>query len=231
LALQYFGRFRSEADKYQRRPWVVGQFELWQSRVAAPSKGQLLMERAGLDSTIEKDHINDCGEASRKGTKMSRLKCLAAACALFLSFGAASASTVTFDVSGTGILAGSTWSVDTATAVVQNANIEFSGYNFNTDDSSFFQRFYVIDSTNTYGFYLPDFFRTSFIGFAGGTFTDGTIGHGLDASIIDASSLTVTFTAETSATPLPAALPLFATGLGALGLLGWRRKRKAQAAA
>jgi hypothetical protein len=28
-------------------------------------------------------------------------------------------------------------------------------------------------------------------------------------------------------TPLPATLPLFATGLGALGLLGWRRKRKA----
>ena len=27
-------------------------------------------------------------------------------------------------------------------------------------------------------------------------------------------------------TPLPAALPLFATGLGGLGLLGWRRKRK-----
>jgi hypothetical protein len=31
-------------------------------------------------------------------------------------------------------------------------------------------------------------------------------------------------------TPLPAALPLFATGLGALGLLGWRRKRKNAAA-
>jgi hypothetical protein len=27
-------------------------------------------------------------------------------------------------------------------------------------------------------------------------------------------------------TPLPAALPLFATGLGGLGLLGWRRRRK-----
>ena len=33
------------------------------------------------------------------------------------------------------------------------------------------------------------------------------------------------------ATPLPAALPLFASGLGALGLLGWRRKRKAAALA
>jgi hypothetical protein len=32
-------------------------------------------------------------------------------------------------------------------------------------------------------------------------------------------------------TPLPAALPLFSAGLGALGLLGWRRKRKAVALA
>ena len=30
-------------------------------------------------------------------------------------------------------------------------------------------------------------------------------------------------------TPLPAGLPIFATGLGGLGLLGWLRKRKAQA--
>ena len=41
---------------------------------------------------------------------------------------------------------------------------------------------------------------------------------------------TITFSNSLSS-PLPAALPLFATGLGALGLLGWRRKRKAQAAA
>ena len=34
----------------------------------------------------------------------------------------------------------------------------------------------------------------------------------------------ITYTA--AETPLPAALPLFATGLGALGLLGWRRMRK-----
>lgn len=34
---------------------------------------------------------------------------------------------------------------------------------------------------------------------------------------------------QVAATPLPAALPLFAAGLGALGLLGWRRKRKTAA--
>jgi len=31
---------------------------------------------------------------------------------------------------------------------------------------------------------------------------------------------------EVGTTPLPAALPLFASGLGALGLLGWRKRRK-----
>ena len=34
------------------------------------------------------------------------------------------------------------------------------------------------------------------------------------------------FDADVSAVPLPGALPLFATGLAGLGLLGWRRKRK-----
>ena len=37
------------------------------------------------------------------------------------------------------------------------------------------------------------------------------------------------FEVQQSAAPLPAALPLFASGLGGLGLLGWRRKRKAKA--
>ena len=40
-----------------------------------------------------------------------------------------------------------------------------------------------------------------------------------------ATDVSPTFT-PVGATPLPAALPLFATGLGALGLFGWRRKRK-----
>ena len=37
--------------------------------------------------------------------------------------------------------------------------------------------------------------------------------------------------ADANAVPVPAALPLFVTGLGALGLFGWRRKRKAALAA
>lgn len=41
-----------------------------------------------------------------------------------------------------------------------------------------------------------------------------------------------TYRLETvSNVPLPAALPLFGTGLGLMGLLGWRRKRKASAIA
>ena len=47
-------------------------------------------------------------------------------------------------------------------------------------------------------------------------FTTGTI-----------AGVSVAFTPPVSSVPLPATLPLFATGLGALGLLGWRRKKAA----
>jgi hypothetical protein len=47
-------------------------------------------------------------------------------------------------------------------------------------------------------------------------------------SAVGTSGGSVSVTAV-SATPLPAALPLFATGLGAMGLFGWRRKRKSSA--
>jgi hypothetical protein len=61
------------------------------------------------------------------------------------------------------------------------------------------------------------------------------VNSGLPGAIVpdNTGSLLISVSADSisSATPLPAALPLFATGLGALGLLGWRRKRKAQAAA
>jgi len=68
------------------------------------------------------------------------------------------------------------------------------------------------------------------------TGTLGTFNHGL---LIETScGPTVQFCStggdllsSSVATPLPAALPLFASGLGALGLLGWRRKRKSAAIA
>jgi len=52
----------------------------------------------------------------------------------------------------------------------------------------------------------------------------------LDGGATWVASVDSTHVDLTNATPLPAALPLFATGLGALGLLGWRRKRKQAAA-
>jgi hypothetical protein len=52
-------------------------------------------------------------------------------------------------------------------------------------------------------------------------------GSGSDSLTIQSvSNLTFSEVAGVSTTPLPAALPLFATGLGAMALFGWRRKRK-----
>ena len=48
---------------------------------------------------------------------------------------------------------------------------------------------------------------------------------------VDIATLTVTGDNGVNPVPLPPALALFAGGLSALGLLGWRRKRKAAAVA
>jgi hypothetical protein len=62
------------------------------------------------------------------------------------------------------------------------------------------------------------------------TFTgDGTSGWN-NTSLLPVPMALISDVAVPSV-PLPAAFPLFATGLGALGLLGWRRKRKQLSAA
>jgi len=43
------------------------------------------------------------------------------------------------------------------------------------------------------------------------------------------SGISVSETAAVAATPIPAALPLFASGLGGLGFMGWRRRQRATA--
>jgi hapalindole biogenesis HpiC1 cyclase-like protein len=55
------------------------------------------------------------------------------------------------------------------------------------------------------------------------------VGSSSDGGAVDFDNVNLNFTPL--ATPLPGALPLFATGLGAMGLSGWRRKRKAAALA
>ena len=47
-----------------------------------------------------------------------------------------------------------------------------------------------------------------------------------DAGFKEAKQFQISGLEPLDPTPLPAALPLFATGLGAMGLFGWRRKRK-----
>lgn len=43
----------------------------------------------------------------------------------------------------------------------------------------------------------------------------------------DTGLRTATYSLTAPAVPIPAALPLFAAGLGAMGFMGWRRKRRA----
>src|SRR5262245_35522357 len=70
------------------------------------------------------------------------------------------------------------------------------------------------------------------VNYAGGALVANSSGCGA-CSDIRLSAIGVENLSSGSLTPVPvpAALPLFATGLGALGLLGWRRKRKARSVA
>jgi hypothetical protein len=54
---------------------------------------------------------------------------------------------------------------------------------------------------------------------------DNILGDYTALERISIFSLEVFTISEIASTPLPTALPLFASGLGAMGLLGWRRKR------
>jgi hypothetical protein len=59
---------------------------------------------------------------------------------------------------------------------------------------------------------------------------DLTFGDAIVGSTTSPRDVFDSFAGTVTPTPLPAALPLFATGIGALGLFGWRRNRKNTAA-
>jgi len=62
-----------------------------------------------------------------------------------------------------------------------------------------------------------------------GSFT--TSSWALNLSIDDGEVFGIVTSANVSPVPLPAALPLFGTGLGIMGFIGWRRKRRMAEAA
>jgi len=127
-----------------------------------------------------------------------------------------------------------------------------NGFDFNYDAGANGNEF-VISTTNGGGFFgiynfgVTDTITLSNLNFSGGEVLTGftvlssvfpiTV-SGLTAHSVSLSwnegafngpvtFLDGEFDTAPVATPLPTALPLFATGLAGLGLLGWRRKRKA----
>ena len=112
------------------------------------------------------------------------------------------------------------------------------GYNCTATDCSPGFIHFSISGVTANSFNLIDLTTNTITSSLHPNFSSGTMLFGVEAQSIPGFGPGQTVTAiydplviTVNQTPLPAALPLFASGLGALGLLGWRRKRKAQAAA
>jgi hypothetical protein len=113
----------------------------------------------------------------------------------------------------------------------------FPGKTFNIDEGSSATQLFVGDGNTP----IPDYFVFNFLEPLNGVNDtivsgcgDSTQGSASDAAagcslpiFLATFNLTGSVQASTSATPLPTTLPLFASGLGALGLLRWRKRQKA----
>jgi hypothetical protein len=173
---------------------------------------------------------------------MFRLNYLVATCLLALTVGTANADTyTTFNASGTftnegqyindpilslsgtltiDVTAGSITAVD---LFVENNGTGFAPFNILFSNPNTSQPLIAESSDNTDYLYLS-FAPSSLIGFNGGPIQSGhTIEINTDCTGCDYHAL---LSGSLTTTPLPAALPLFAGGLGVIGLLARRRKRK-----
>jgi hypothetical protein len=154
----------------------------------------------------------------------------------------ATASVVTYSVSGSfgngaTFLAGSVLTIDTTAGTVSNSDLLVSaGFNSpantftdaNLNQNGSFQTpfdWILGDGTDLTMFNGP----TEFQGFSPLGGAVGTVTY-FGPWGFSGGSFDTVLTLTPVATPLPGALPLFTAGLGTLGLLGWRRKRKVAAA-
>jgi hypothetical protein len=190
---------------------------------------------------------------------MLRLSCVVATCVLALTIGGANATT--FNVAGTlvnnpplstSVSIGGTITIDPLTGNVGPEDVKVPSNPPNTTGLDFTHL--TSSASGGTGFWditlnqgAPASFSlllilpvSSLVGYAGSAINDATFfptglpPEGFTAICQVAGAVTTcgSLTASTPPpVPLPTALPLFATGIGALGLLGWRRKRKAQAVA
>jgi hypothetical protein len=101
-----------------------------------------------------------------------------------------------------------------------------SGLFFNFGDSTTPAFFRIGSNAGDVVFNLVDIFQAEAVC---GCVTPGFVEIRVDPATTDNVAFPA-INAEIATTPLPAALPLFGAGLGMMGLLGWRRKRKNEAA-
>jgi hypothetical protein len=167
---------------------------------------------------------------------------------VFAAGSAATADVVTYSVSGNfgngaAFLPGSILTIDTTAGTVSNSNLLVSAGNnpspANTfTDANIFQNgasqqpfwWRLVDLSGQTDLTMFALGATEFQGFSPLGGPVGLVTYAGPWGFSNGSSDTV-LTLTPVATPLPATLPLFATGLGVLGLLAWRRKRKALARA
>jgi hypothetical protein len=179
-----------------------------------------------------------------------RWKYLLSSCVLAFTVGAANASV--FDVTGSATLPlGGTLTINTTTGLVTGeavtvpnppnvAGVTFTGLLSSVSSGAGADWNITVESppippVGEIYYVLMVLPVSSLVGYAGGNVSiavlydnvDGFEGQFASCGVPNGGTCGhLTLETPPSGTPLPAALPLFASGLGALGLLGWRRKRK-----